>query len=144
MVKNLKGGNKAKKGRTFGPSIFRPAKEEGELYATVIKNMGNGILEVQCIDGEKRQCILRKKFIGRQRDVLTVGSWILVGLRDWETKSTKCDLLEIYTPIDVERLLTTNGNWSVLMTKSDIAFTDIDVEPQQITEINMEVDFDDI
>lgn len=146
MPKNLKGGNKAKKGRTFGPSTFRPAKEEGEVYAKVIKNMGNGILEVHCIDDEKRQCIVRKKFVGRQRDALIVGSWILVGLREWETKSNKCDLLEIYTPTDVDRLLTTSGNWSVLLgEKDDIDFIeDVEVAPQEVAEINMEVDFDDI
>ena len=50
MVKNTTGGKKAKSvARFVAPPTFRPAKEQGELYALVEKNMGNGILNVKCI-----------------------------------------------------------------------------------------------
>ena len=114
MVKNTTGGKKAKSvARYVAPTMFRPAKEEGELYAIVEKNMGNGILNVKCIDNVMRRCMVRKKFTGRQRDVLQVGSWILVGLREFETVKDKCDLIEIYTPSDVARLQLLDAPWYV-------------------------------
>jgi len=114
------GKNSGKKARArFNPpSIFRPAKEEGELYAMIEKNMGNGVLNVRCIDGMNRLCIVRKKFAGRERSSLTLGTWILVGLREFETKKDRCDLIEIYSQADVGRLLKMDGPWHL--------FTEVD------------------
>jgi initiation factor 1A len=150
MKKNA-GGNKAKKrARNYGPTTFRPAKEEGEMYASVLKKKGNGILEVQCIDGNKRDCKVRKKFYG-SKEPLMAGTWVLVGLYSWETNSTKCDLLEIYSSSDMDRLQTMSGNWNVLLgitkPKEDdlIDFMDeIEVDKSAPVEIDMEVNFDDI
>lgn len=120
MVKNTTGGKKAKSvARYVAPTMFRPAKEEGELYAIVEKNMGNGILNVKCIDNVMRRCMVRKKFTGRQRDVLQVGSWILVGLREFETIKDKCDLIEIYTSSDVSRLQLLDMPWHVFGVEKD-------------------------
>jgi len=97
MGKNLKGGNKAKSVARFNaPTIFRPAKEDGELYAVIDKNMGNGMLNVKCIDNVDRICMVRKKF-AKERSLIKPGAWILVGLREFESRKDKCDLIEIYS-----------------------------------------------
>ena len=92
MVKNTKGGKNAKKfGRKFsnqgGPSILRMSKDPAEVYACCSKIYGGANIEVKCVDGVDRLCIMRNKFRGRgKRDnVISVGTWLLVGLREFET-----------------------------------------------------------
>lgn len=115
MVKNSKGGNKAKKfGRKFtnsgGNSVLRFSKSEDEIYACCSKIFGGSNIEVKCVDGKDRLCIMRNKFRGRgKRDnQISVGTWLLVGLRDFETviegKRENCDLLEVYNDSEKERL----------------------------------------
>ena len=119
MVKNTIGGNKSKKFANKNFNIqdraTRFAKEEGELYAYVEKLMGNNICQVMCIDGYQRCCVIRGKFLGKgKRDnILSKGKWILVGLRDWEnsnkgSEKEKCDLLEVYSDMDKQRLQNDN------------------------------------
>jgi initiation factor 1A len=141
MVKNA-GGNKAKRFARFNaPSTFRIAKEEGELYAIVEKNMGNGILNVLCIDSISRLCVVRKKFA---RQPIQPGTWLLVGLREFETKKDKCDLLEVYTPADISRLQMMDGQWHVL-TKEQREFEEVYIpEMTEAVTLDIEVDFDDI
>ena len=84
--------------------------EDGELYAIVLKLMGNNICEVLCIDGETRTCVIRKKFSGKgKRDnLLSRGKWILIGLREWQItnkEKEKCDLLEVYTDFNKEMII---------------------------------------
>ena len=116
MVKNSIGGNKSKKFANKNFNIqdraTRFAKEDGELYAYVEKLMGNNICQVTCIDGYQRSCVIRGKFLGKgKRDnILSKGKWVLVGLRDWEnsnkgSEKEKCDLLEVYSDMDKQRLL---------------------------------------
>lgn len=114
MVKNA-GGNKSKRvGRkhTIDPDTIalRYAIEVGEVYAVVIKIFG-GTCQVICHDGTTRICVIRKKFKGRGKrgNILSAGSWLLVGIRDWEanSKTQKCDLLEVYSPADKDHLLQT-------------------------------------
>ena len=147
MGKNTFGGKKTKSGPRFNaPSTFRPATEEGELYAVIEKNMGNGILNVLCIDGVHRTCIVRKKF-SSQRDI-KLGGWILVGLREFETKQNKCDLLEVYSASDVTRLHTMEGNWHVLLKEapSDIEFIEtVDIPESAPVELDLgDINIDDI
>ena len=112
MVKN-NGGNKAKKFARKSVNVIerstRYSIEDGELYAIVLKLMGNNICEVLCIDGETRTCVIRKKFSGKgKRDnLLSRGKWILIGLREWQItnkEKEKCDLLEVYTDFNKETL----------------------------------------
>ena len=113
MVKN-NGGNKAKKfaSKSFNvpQKATRFAIDSGEVYAIINKILGGNMCEVLCIDGIIRNCIIRGKFSGkRKRDnILTRGKWVLVGLRDWEItakEKQKCDLLEVYTDVDKEKLI---------------------------------------
>jgi initiation factor 1A len=110
MVKNTKGGSSHKKmGRKFqsasGGAASRQLREisdPDEMYAAVIKMLGNGMCEVMCNDGKQRLCIIRNKFRGRgKRDnTVAIGVWVMVGIRSWEIASKdkleKCDLLEVY------------------------------------------------
>jgi initiation factor 1A len=120
MVKNTKGGSghksQARKYETSGKqSNFKTrfSEDEFEYYAQVVAMLGNGMCHVMCKDGKKRLCIIRGKFRGRgKRDnTLSNGKWVLVGGRDFEAEKTgegknleKCDLLEVYSDLDKERL----------------------------------------
>jgi initiation factor 1A len=108
MVKNKTGGNKAKKfARKDTENIInrkiRYACDKDELYGIATKIIGNGQVIVLCIDGKERLCFIRNKFSGRNKhnNLITLGSWVIVGKRSWETakegKLEKCDLLEIYS-----------------------------------------------
>ena len=120
MVKNKVGGNKAKKyGRKHMvgdnmPVKVRFTKEEGEMYAIVIKHYGQGRMDVLCEDDQIRSCVIRKKFRGRHKhnNKAVVGYFIMVGLRDWETSKDKenCDLLETYDDQEKEKLIQRQPN----------------------------------
>jgi translation initiation factor 1A len=121
MVKNTKGGSSHKsQARKFATSSkpsnnskTRFSEDEYEYYAQVIATLGNGMCHVMCKDGKKRLCFIRGKFRGRgKRDnIICNGKWVLVGGRDFESEKSgtgkdleKCDLLEVYSDLDKERL----------------------------------------
>ena len=137
MVKNQTGGNKGKNiaRKDCVQKKTRLVNEEGEMYALVIKILGNNQCHVFCLDGNTRLCIIRKKFTGKHKHqhFLKSGSWVLVGLRDWETtrsdKMSKCDLLECYSYSDKQIICQqSNVDMSILEGKKiedDIVFSDI-------------------
>ena len=109
MVKNLKGGNKAKnQGRKYtsntSVSALRLSLNKLEVYACVTKLFGQGRCLVQTVDDSlgQLQCVIRHKFKKRNSNVL-IGSIILIGLRDWEGPDNFkiCDLLELYDKDDI-------------------------------------------
>jgi translation initiation factor 1A len=57
-------------------------KEDGQEYAQVLRMLGNGRLEAQCIDGVKRLCHIRGKM--RKKVWVNQGDIVLVGLRDYQ------------------------------------------------------------
>jgi translation initiation factor 1A len=146
MVKNTTGGSKHKgQARKFvntprQTTNIRLSNDECELYAQVTKMLGNGMCHVLCIDGKTRLCHIRGKFRGRgKRDNLIANnSWLLIGLREWESdknnekKMQNCDLLEVYSQIDVDRLKNTvNENWNLFnnndgkkISEDDVLFID--------------------
>ena len=119
MVKNTKGGNKSKKGArkhitSSQPQRTRYAVEDGEVYGAVVKLYGGSNCEVMCNDGISRLCIIRNKFKGRGKrgNIINSCVWVLVGVRDWEVRVNKpqrCDLLEVYSDADKEKLRQTAG-----------------------------------
>jgi translation initiation factor 1A len=126
MVKNTKGGSghKSQARKFAGGSAkivnkaTRFSQDEYEYYAQVVATLGNGMCHVICKDGKKRLCHIRGKFRGRgMRDnMVKNGVWVLVGGRDFEAERTKddkklenCDLLEVYSDLDKERLKTLGG-----------------------------------
>ena len=115
MVKNSTGGNKSKKqarssgaGNTPQQNV-RKALEEGEIYAVVTKINGGNNCQVMCNDGIVRCCFIRNKFktYGKRENTMAVGIWILAGIRLWESRTSgvqKCDLLEVYSQTEKDRL----------------------------------------
>ena len=120
MVRNNKGGKGGKKmarkhivGNGFNAKL-RVAQEEGEVYACVTKLLGNGMCHVNCLEenntAKSRLCIIRNKFRGngKRDNQLMVGTYVLVGVRSWETSRAdtleKCDLVEVYNKSEVDKL----------------------------------------
>lgn len=130
MVKNTKGGSGHKKFARKHVSSkagnrLRVSEDEGEIYAIATRMLGNNMFYAHCIDNELRLCHIRGKFTGRgKRDnTIVAGTWVLVGIREWEEvscvtekkKIQHCDILEVYTEFDKERLKETlEENWSIL------------------------------
>jgi len=111
MVKNTVGGGKSKKiarklTTAFAVKEFtRFSTNELEQYALATKIYGNGRCQVKTHTGLDIQCVIRNKFKGRSKrgNVVTIGTYILIGLREWESSSgyKTCDLLEIYDKEDI-------------------------------------------
>ena len=82
---------------------FRPPGES-EACCAVVRILGGKQVEVMKPDGNKMRCIIRSKFTGRRKrdNLLTPGTWVLVGYRDWETGVG--DLLHVYDAGDVQQL----------------------------------------
>lgn len=136
MGKNIHGGSGHKKfarkhnGGASKSNKLRISEDEGEIYAIVTKMLGNNMFHCHCIDGTVRLGHIRGKFTGRgKRDnMVEGGKWVLVGLREWDvpseksssiskgkTKIEQCDLLEVYTDMDKQRLKETiSENWTIL------------------------------
>jgi translation initiation factor 1A len=129
MVKNTKGGNKAKKqARKSGNTESSTAKtrlstDTDEVYACCSKLLGNGMCQMLCIDGIERLCIIRSKFRGRGRrgNIVSVGTWCLIGRRAFEKpkpgKLEKTDLLEVYNEnekkIIIQKELALKKQWKI-------------------------------
>ena len=134
---------KRQTGSKTSKQFFRPPQEEGELVAILEKNMGNGILQVK-VPGGALLCHVRKKFGSKERASLKLGTWLLVGLREFETTKNHCDLLEIYSDADTQRLLTMDGPWRIFENKEDIDFVDKVESEQTEVVIDMDINIDDI
>jgi len=165
MVKNVKGGSghKSQARKFTTPSSSKQvtktrfAIEDGELYAQIVKYLGNGMCHVLCHDEKTRLCHIRGKFRGRgKRDnMITNGKWVLVGIRDYESEKSggkleNCDLLDVYSEQDKERLknqvqgvnwkvFVSNDNTNTLVTKEDeIIFSD-EKEDEYIKLMEMDI-----
>ena len=128
MVKNA-GGNKAKgyarKNMMKGNSALRVSEDPAEIYAQAVKVSGGSICRVNSLKGIEMNCHIRGKFRGRgKKDNLIVpGTWLLVGLREWEkeplpNKLLNCDLIEVYSDSDKAKLKNsvTFVDWSPFIT----------------------------
>jgi len=143
--KNTHGGSGHKKfarKHTSGEKSnkLRVSEDEGEMYAIVTKMLGNGMFHCHCIDGTVRLGHIRGKFSGRgKRDnMVEGGKWVLIGLREWDVPSEKsssiskgkekmhkCDLLEVYSDMDKQRLRESiSENWHSL-DSNDVSKTNL-------------------
>lgn len=124
MVKNTQGGNHGKKVARKHNGINNKttivSQNEDEIYGIIIKILGGNQFHVKCNNDETKLCIIRKKFTGKNKhnNFLKIGTWVLVGLRSWETSKTdkldKCDLIECYNEND-KIYLQSHYNVSVLL-----------------------------
>ena len=112
MVKNTKGGKGAKsmarKSVSSADSSFPIPTSSLEHIALVTKMFGPAC-EVILSDGTILFCHIRNKFKGRRKssNFISIGSFILVGLREWETLNPpkNCDLLFVYDSLQTNSLL---------------------------------------
>jgi translation initiation factor IF-1 len=123
MVKNVTGGSKhrtvaRKQAVPAAPPVVHWVRRaiKGELYASTVRVCGGGRFVVLCSDGKERTCSIGNKFKKYRRgNDVSVGAYLLVGPREWETDSTKCDLLCVYSPGEVNILSKeAEFNYSVL------------------------------
>ncbi len=99
--------------------FLRVSQSKEEIYAYIVRLLGNSMCLVKCLDGYERLCHIRGKFTGRSKreNALSQGTWVLIGLRQWDAekefaskvsktdkKIQKCDLLEIYSASEREKL----------------------------------------
>jgi len=128
MVKNA-GGNKSKRvaRKNFSNTTtqdVRKATDASEMYAAVTKIYSSQRCSVLGADGNTYQCTIRGKFLKNKRsgDGLVNGAWILIGFYDWEVRSDgskKCDLLEIYSNIEKDKLKQQEGRHLAELMKID-------------------------
>ena len=115
MVKNNTGGNKSKKQARKGVAVptavqnVRYVSETGEMYAVITTIFGGKNCQVMCDDGISRRCTIRRKFMMSRRgdNMIAAGTWVMVGLYDWEKRSDgtqTCDIIEVYSPGEKEKL----------------------------------------
>lgn len=138
MVKNTVGGSKhkgfARKNNVIKNhnNALRVSEDEAELYAQVMKIYGGASCQVINLKGESLLCHIRGKFRGRSKrdNFIGNGTWLLVGLREWEKepapgKLLNCDVIEVYSDADKNRLKNniTNVNWSVFVNNDNKLFT---------------------
>jgi initiation factor 1A len=135
-------------------SFIRTSQDPNEIYAIATKMLGNNMFHCHCIDNQVRLCHIRGRFGGRNKrdNVISAGTWILVGLREWENtqqtgsskKLQQCDLLEIYSGISKERLKELEDfNWSILnandLSKVDTATTENEDDFKFMTDRDEEI-----
>jgi initiation factor 1A len=123
--------------------------DEDELYGIVTKCLGNGQLLIKIKDiPTERRCKIRGKFNKKNKDAITVGTWVLVGNQDYSTKQTECELLEIYTSSEIKKLKDMRNDWPTEFTgeeKSDfIEEFDTTHMLSEDNNVKMDIDFDDI
>lgn len=120
--------------------------DEGEIYGVVTKCLGNGQLLIQLKGMGERMCKIRGKFNKKNKDVISVGTWVLVADQSYSTKQTHCELLEIYTPSEMKKLKDMRNDWPCEFTGEDKSeyIEEYEITPTVIEEVNMAIDFDDI
>ena len=97
-----KGGNKRKKGKNIQQGEKRDLvyKEDGQEYGQIMRLLGNGRVEVNCFDGQKRICTIRGRM--RNRVWINAGDIILVSLREFGDE--KADVIHKYYPEEAYEL----------------------------------------
>jgi initiation factor 1A len=116
---------------------------DGEKYAIILKILGNGNVQLKLVDGTETLGKIRMKFKRKGRDVINVGTWVLVGEREYETKKKVCDILEVYTPSEVAKLMETDGDWS-LFTGEKLDYNEVQFQEAESINLDTDINFDDI
>ena len=91
-----KGGKNRKKTKAQQDKERRELqfKSDGQEYGQVLRLLGSGRVEVQCIDGKKRTCTIRGSM--RNRVWIHAGDIILIGLRDFGDDGKADVMLKYY------------------------------------------------
>lgn len=107
MVRNLHGGNKHKKFKNKNPQtqVTRTTirAEHNQLYAKVLKRMGNNKISVVCSDGQVRICSIPGKY--RKKMWLNPDDILLIDLETHgSSKSNVCTMNHKYNCKDIDSL----------------------------------------
>jgi len=109
MVRNTKGGTGtkglARKHQTNSSSgKSRLPSCELEIIACVTKMLGNGMCNITTSNNLKLLGHIRNKFRGQHKrhNNINVLSFVLIGLREWETIPKNCDILYIYDEREID------------------------------------------
>lgn len=107
MVKNLHGGNKHKKFKNKNPheQVTKTTirAEYNQLYAKVLKRMGNNRVSVICSDGETRSCSIPGKY--RRKLWLNPDDILLVDIESHGTNNNNiCMMNHKYNSKDIDSL----------------------------------------
>jgi len=150
--KNTQGGSKFKSmarkdmgGKGDGKLLL--SADPLEKYAMVTKMLGNGMF--YAIDEEEKQYLghIRNKFRGKSKrqNMISVGSIILLGLREWENPHKTGDLIHIYDPHDIESLHLSFPTNDKNADNADIAFdyTASDGEDVEVSNITANTKMND-
>jgi translation initiation factor IF-1 len=116
MVRNTKGGKGSKAfARKFvsdvKPDHIRSPDSPLELFAVVQKMFGP-MCEVFTNDGRTFKCHIRGKFKGRNKrfSIISVGSLVIIGLRDFEAPNfINSDLLEVFSHDQISSIQKTHN-----------------------------------
>ncbi len=103
-----KGGKGHKKHKNKDSTeIFRQLifKEDGQVYGSITKALGNGRFSVKCFGDEGEEdkviiCTIRGSM--RKREWIATGDIVLVSLRDYQPD--KADIILKYLPYEVRKL----------------------------------------
>ena len=76
------------------------------------------------------------------RNIIEVGTWLLVADRDYSTKKTHCDMLEVYSKSEISKLMEMSNDWAVF-TGEEPEKKDYDAIVRS-EEVTMDIEFDDI
>ncbi len=103
---NKKGGKNYKKGKhaTEAPIVYECL--EGQMYARVIKVLGNCNMLVYCNDGRERVCHIRGNM--RKKVWMGTGDLVLISIRDFGNEKAgeigKGDICAKYDPAVISKL----------------------------------------
>lgn len=101
MIKRNKKTERKKKKTTFDSRRDLQIKTDGQVYAKVLKNLGNCRLELECYDGIKRLGHIRGSM--KNKVWISVGDIVLISTRDFQ--DDKCDVILKYTSEEVRKLI---------------------------------------
>lgn len=111
MVKNIFGGSKSKsiarKHEDYSSSSLRLVQHPSEKFAFVHKIFGGSICHVFCDDLISRKAIIRGKFRGKgkRHNIISSGTLVLVGLRDFSSDNDICDIIEVYSSFEFNSII---------------------------------------
>ena len=110
MVKNTRGGSHKHAARKIIHHNTRDYNINSH-WACVFHILGNSRLSVVSVNGLELQVVIRNKFKGKRKgnNLISVGSFISIGLYEWENPPKGGDVVEVYTSEDIQRLLQNNA-----------------------------------
>jgi len=109
------------------------ADDDGQVYAKVIRALGNRRFECRCSDNQTRTVVIRGTFRKRKKHVhrdtfVKVGMWVLVSVREGLNKGEKGDIIHMYSDSEVAVLkryhMIRDMDDRPSMDDEDIVFTD--------------------